>query len=94
MDKDSQAGSNQLNTLNEWELVAKANETLIKMASQVSHGPSKLKALGVTRLKNGGIVYGLDSPEMANWLLKERSSFMASFGRTSVVKEKLVPVLI
>jgi len=87
IDKDPQVGSNQLNALNEWELVAKANEVLNKMVGQASHGPSDLKALGAMRLQNGSIVYELDSPKMANWLHKERSSFMASFGKMSVVKD-------
>ena len=70
------------------------NEALDKMARQVGQGPNKLKVLSAMRLRNCSIVYEFDSPKMATWLHKEKDRFAASFGGTSVVKDKSVPVLI
>jgi len=89
IDKDPQAGSNQLDALNEQELVAKANEALNKMAGQVSHGPSDPKALGVMRLRNGGIVYELNIPQTAIGCAKRRSASRPAFSGMSVVKEEV-----
>jgi len=49
IDKDLQVGSNGLDKLNEWELVAKANEVLDKMAGQISQGLGEPKVLGARK---------------------------------------------
>jgi len=94
IDKDPQASTKPLDMLSEWELVAKANEAVDKMVEKVSQGPTDLRAVGAKRLHNGGVVYKFDSPETATWLHKEKTAFVESFGGTSVVKEKVVTVLI
>ena len=80
--------------LNKRELVAKANEVVARMMGWVSQ---ELNGVGEIRAKwlcNGGIVYEFGSPETPTWLHNERTTFVASFGGTSVVKEKAVMVLI
>jgi|SRR5882724_5294597 len=62
------------------------------MTGQTSQWLNGSRALGSKRLHNGGVVYEFNRPETAIQLHKERTAFMASFGRTSVVKEKAVVV--
>ena len=65
IDKDPAAKLNQLVALNECELVAKANEAITRMSSQLSQGPTEPRAVGAKKLNNGGVVYELYNPETA-----------------------------
>ena len=94
IDKDPQVDLNQLNTLNKWELVAKANEAILGMVGQSCLELGKAKAVGVRRVQSRGVVYELDSPNMEVWLCRERDSFMARFSGTSIVRDKAIPVIV
>ena len=93
IDKDPQVGSNQIKVLNKWELVAKANKAISGMMGQSCPEPG-MKAVGMRRLHNGGVVYKLDSPSMVAWLCRERDSFTARFSRMSIVRDKAIPIIV
>jgi len=89
-----EVASNQLDRLNERKLVAKANETIRCMSAQLQQGPVEPRAVGAKRLHNGGVVYELDKPETARWVRREKAIFTAGFGRTAVVKERAISVIV
>ena len=93
VDKDPEVTLNQLDGLNECELVAKANEALVCMSPRLQQqGPAELRAVGAKRLHNGGIIY--DKPETTRWVRREKATFMAGFGRTMVVKERAISIIV
>ena len=94
IDKDPQVSSNLLDMLNERELITKANEALEKMMVWESQESNGVKKIGAKRLCNGGIVYEFDSPKTTTWMHNKRTALAASFGGTSVVKDKAAMVLI
>ena len=54
IDKDLAAELNQLAALNERELVAKANEAITHMTTQLSQGPTEPREVGAKKLNNRG----------------------------------------
>src|SRR5882724_303942 len=50
--------------------------------------------MGVRKLRNGGVVYELNTPVVAAWLRQAKASFMEKFGGMSIVKEKMVSVMV
>jgi len=94
IDKDPAAESNQLAALNKYKLVGKANEALTHMATQLSQGPVEARAVGAKKLSNGGVVYEPDKPETANWVRKEKATFMARFSRSVVMRDRATLVLV
>jgi len=80
--------------LNKQGLVAKANEAIKSMQGQVSQGLDERRVVGVRRLWNGGILYELDTPEVAMWLRREKGTFMEGFGGSSIMKEKTMAILV
>jgi len=75
IDKDPAAELNQLVALNERELVAKANEAIARMTSQLSQGPTELRAVGVKKLNNGGVVYELDNRRLQGGSERKKSVY-------------------
>jgi len=61
IDRDMTMDTNHLHCLTEWELVAKANEVLLHMVSQMSQSVGDTKAISTKRLCNSGIIYELNS---------------------------------
>jgi len=55
------------------------------MADHGKQGPKDSRAIRVKRLKNGGVVYELNSTEAAAWLRKEKAAFIEGFGGESMV---------
>ena len=74
--------------------MAKANEALAHMATQLPQSSSQLREVGARKLNNSGVVYELDKPEMANWVRREKNTFMAGFGGTVVMRERATLVIV
>jgi len=88
------ASSNNFDRLNERELVTKANEALDKMKEGHELGPKGTKVVGARKLRKGGVIYELNSAEAARWLRREKAAFTVGVGGTSVVKERVVDVIV
>jgi len=72
--------SNHLDGLNKHELVTNANEAISTMLHQSEQGPREIRAVGTKKLRNGGVVYKLNSSEATAWLRKEKVVFIEHFG--------------
>lgn len=94
IDKDPSAPSDNLEDLTERELVAKANETIEMMRGQLGEEGNDASMIGAKRLKNGGILYELNSSGAAQWIRQERECFEKHFGGTSIIKDRVVAVLV
>ena len=40
------------------------------------------------------MVYQLDKPEMASWVIREKNTFTAGFGGTAVMRERAILVIV
>jgi len=94
VDKDLAAETSQLQDLSEQELVAKANEALESMAAQLTNGLEGPRAVGTRKLRNGGVVYELNSTEAAQWVRSEKTTFTDGFGGASVIRERAISVIV
>jgi len=74
--------------------MAKANEALAHMATQLPQSSSQLREVGARKLNNSGVVYELDKLKMANWVRREKKTFMAGFGGTLVVRGRATSVIV
>ena len=73
---------NNLQELTERELITKANKAITKMTMPSTHSPTEPKAIGAKKLHNGGVVLELSSPDIAQWLRKEKVTFSEELGGT------------
>ena len=55
---------------------------------------AETRIVGACKLRNGGVVYELNTLAAAAWLRQAKASFMEKFGGTSIVKEKMVLVMV
>ena len=74
--------------------MAKANEALARMKEAGGGGPEGVRMIGVRKLRNRGVVYELSDPEAAKWLRWEHAAFAVNFGGMSVLKERVVAIII
>lgn len=93
--KDPNATDNALNNLTEKDLVAKANTALDLMGTDASNKPSDTNFVGAKKLRNGNVIYQLNSKEAANWLkqLDTQKAFIANYGGTTNIRNKLYHVI-
>lgn len=93
--KDKDATDNTLEPLSEKELVVKANTTLDLMGIEADDKPPGTAFVGAKKLRNGSILYQLSTRDAANWLKQNevRKSFMANYGGTSNMRNKLYYVI-
>jgi len=57
------------------------------MATLLSHRPDEPRAVGAKQLCNGGIVYELNNLATAQWIRKEKLTFMDGYGGMLIVRE-------
>ena len=60
IDKDPHVEQNNLDTLTEWELVAKANEAIKQLGTTLDI--KDYTFMGVKKLANGGVVFDMNTP--------------------------------
>lgn len=96
VDKAPNASTNGLKDLTEGELVTKGSTTLNLMGMEAGDAPEGARFNGAKKLKNGGVVYEMNSAEAATWLRGEAvmKSFLAKFGGTSVIKDRAYTVVV
>jgi len=82
--------------LSERELVEKANLALDGMGIMASDKPAGTKFIAVKNLRNGGVVFEMDSEMVANWLKKRdvRGVFAGSFGGSAQIKDRNFQVVV
>lgn len=54
---------------------------------------STARTIGAKKLKNGGVIYEMDSKETASWIREEKEAFMANFSGNAIVKERVVSMI-
>jgi len=93
--KDKEATDNALEPLSEKDLVVKANTTLDLMGMEANNKPPRMTFVGAKKLRNGSVLYQLSTREAVNWLKQNevRKSFMANYGSTSNMHNKLYYVI-
>jgi hypothetical protein len=93
--KDCDATDNAFESLTEKDLVTKANTMLDLMGWEGLNKPRNTKFLGVKKLCGGSILYQMNSADVAMWLrdLAVQKSFMANFGGTLNIRNKLCYVI-
>jgi hypothetical protein len=93
--KDKEATDNALEPLSEKDLVVKANTTLDLMGMEADDKPPGTAFVGAKKLRNGNVLYQLSTREAASWLKqnKVRKSFMANYGGTSNMRDKLYDII-
>ena len=93
--KDKDATDNALEPLSEKDLVVKANTTLDLMGIEADDKPLGTTFVGARKLRNGSVLYQLSTKEAASWLKQDevRKSFMANYGGTSNMRNKLYYVI-
>ncbi len=89
-----EGGEEELAGLAEKVLVEKANIALELMDGNDAKEERAFKS--VTKLRNGGILYEMDSEESANWIRKptNRSEFLKKFGTETEIRDRNHHVLI
>jgi len=80
--------------LDEGKLVEKANEAVTKMSSKSGRPTTDIRVVGAKKLQNSGIIYELNNPESAQWLCKEKAEFMKHYGKSSIIKDKSVLIIV
>ncbi|KNZ71540.1 hypothetical protein J132_08632 [Termitomyces sp. J132] len=81
--------------LSEKELVEKAKIARELMGIQGMDGP-KVEFMSARKLKNGGVLYELNSTEVAEWLSKRDvcKAFLKKYGAEAVVKDRVYNVFV
>jgi hypothetical protein len=89
--KDPDATDNALENLTEKDLVVKANTTLNLMGIEATDKPPGIAFIGAKKLRNGNILYQLNSTDAGHWLKHTdvQKAFMANYGGTSNIQNKL-----
>ena len=82
--------------LTERELVEKANLALEGMGIRGSDKPVGTKFVAAKKLRNGGVVFEMDSEKAAEWVRKKdvRGIFAESFGGSAQVKDRTFQVVV
>ncbi|KIK02007.1 hypothetical protein K443DRAFT_122095 [Laccaria amethystina LaAM-08-1] len=82
--------------LTERELVEKANLALKGMSIWASDRPAGTKLMVVKKLRNGGVVFELESEKAAEWVKKKdvREIFVESFGGSAQIKDRTFQVVV
>lgn len=75
-------------------LIKKAEMAAETMAKGGTDVPESLKFQGVTKLRNGGIIYHLDGPESATWLRSRVKEFAQAYHPGIEVKPTTFPILV
>jgi hypothetical protein len=86
---------NALNSLTEKELVTKANTALDLMGIEATDRPTDTTFIGAKKLRNGNILYQLNTQEAVNWfkLPDVKRAFTAKFDSTSNIQNKLFYII-
>ena len=92
IDKDPHAEQNNLDTLTERELVAKANEAIEQLGATLDI--KDYTFMGVKKLANGGVVFDMNTPNSVKWVHLHKRAFTEKFGGTAIIKERTVSVII
>ena len=89
--KDKNTTENALDSLMEKDLVAKVNTALDLMGIEGLDKPRHTTFIGAKKLRNGNILYQMNTKESANWLrlADVQKAFMAHFDGTSNMRNKL-----
>ena len=89
--RDLNSTDNMLYSLTEKELVAKANMALDLMGMQATDRPAGTTFIGAKKLRNGNILYQLNTQDVANWFKQAnvKRAFMENFDGTSNIHNKL-----
>lgn len=87
--------TNGLASLTEAELVAKGKAALDLMGMEASDAPRGTEFKGARKLKNGGVIYDMDTPAAASWLKSDgvMQSFLTKYGGTSIIKDRSYTVV-
>jgi len=94
--KDHNTTDNALKSLTEKDLVTKANTALDLMGWEELDKLQHTTFIGAKKLRSGSILYQLNSKDAATWLQvpNVQKSFMAKFGGTSNIRNKLHYVIV
>ena len=95
MDKAPDAPSSGLEELSKKELVEKAALTADQLEQEGTETDTPIHFVGARKLRNGGVIYELDTAEGAN-RLKENANmtrFLQAFSATSIIKHRTYPVI-
>lgn len=78
--------------LSDKELVEKANVTLTLMGTQADDAPVGSKFIGAKRLRNGNILYAMNTKEAADWMKKKEAqkAFGEKYGGMTNVRTRLL----
>jgi hypothetical protein len=89
--KDKDATDNALDSLTEKDLVVKANTALDLMGMAGTDKPRHTSFIGAKKLRNGNVLYQLNTKEAAAWLRAPdvQKAFMEKYGGTSNMHNKL-----
>lgn len=96
IDKAPGTSTNGLETLTEEELVKKAKTALTMMGLEAGDAPEGTRFRGARKLKNGGIIYEMETAEAAAWLKGNdvMDRFIAKYGGKSIIKNRAFTVVI
>lgn len=94
IDKAPGATHNGLEDLSEKELVEKARVAL-ELLKQEQNIDMLIQFVGARKLRNGGVIYKMDTAEAARWLKSNTniSKFLQVFSATSVIKQRSYPII-
>jgi hypothetical protein len=95
MQKDKNVADNMLDSLMEKDLVVKANTMLDLMGMADMVKPRHTSFVGARKLRNGNILYQLNSKDAAAWLWapEVQKAFLGKYGGTSNIRNKLYYVI-
>jgi len=65
-----------------------------KRSSKSGRPTTDIRVVRAKKLQNGGIVYELNKPELAQWLRKEKVEFTKHYGESSIIKDKSVSIIV
>lgn len=96
IDREPGAPANRLEELTEAELVAKGQAALTLMGIEAADAPRETQFCGVRKLRNGGIVYEMNSAASAEWLKQKGviENFLSKYNGAAIIKNRAYTVVI
>ena len=92
INKDPSANIDVFSSLNEQELVMKANIAAAKI--EAAGRPGNKIFIGVKKLANGGIVFDLATNEINEWIQTNKKEFINKFSTAAIMKDHTVSIIV
>ena len=96
IDRAPGTNHNGLEELTEKELTEKARVALEQMDQGDEPTSTPIQFVGARKLRNGGVIYEMGSPDAAQWLKNGANMFrfLQVFSATSVIKQRAYPTVV